>query len=388
MAELLKNQYGLEVPQQLAQQLQAVWPAFDADGFMQRVQSQYESFELMGRGRFLGQLLGEFLPKDFPDAVDVLLKSVGEPLTTDRSFSMSAFYYLPHTCFVAEYGLEHFDVSMHAQYELTQRFTAEFSIRPFIERYPEQTLALLEEWASDDNYHVRRLVSEGTRPRLPWGKQLKGFMADPTPVLALLEALKDDPELYVRRSVANNLNDIGKDNPERLIEVCSRWMTEADALTPELKANREWLVKHALRTAVKRCDPAALAVLGYGADTALEALDVSGSLSAAEARMGEAIEVLAELALSESAGSSGTAELALMVDFRVHFVKANGSTSAKVFKLKKLTLKGGEQVSLSKKLSLVKMSTRTLYPGTHKVELIVNGQSYPVGEFELAPSNG
>ena len=136
---------------------------------------------------------------------------------------MDVFIYLPHVFFVAKFGVGHFEASMRAQYELTQRFTAEYSIRGFLERYPERTLARLREWAGDANAHVRRLVSEGTRPRLPWAPRLRAFQDDPQPVLELLELLKDDPELYVRRSVANNLNDIGKDNPTALIDTCRHW---------------------------------------------------------------------------------------------------------------------------------------------------------------------
>ena len=147
---------------------------------------------------------------------------------------------------------------MQAQHELTQRFTAEFSIRPFIERHPEATLARLAQWTQDPSPHVRRLVSEGTRPRLPWASRLRDFQRDPAPVLALLERLKDDPELYVRRSVANNLNDIGKDHPDLLADVARRWLQNA---SPE----RRWIVRHALRSAIKRAEPGALSALGYGA---------------------------------------------------------------------------------------------------------------------------
>ena len=171
---------------------------------------------------------------------------------------MAAFLYMPHLFFVARHGLDHFEDSMRAQYALTQRFTAEYSIRAFLEKHPEATLARLREWAADPSQHVRRLVSEGTRPRLPWAPRLRAFQKDPRPVLELLELLKDDPELYVRRSVANNLNDIGKDHPALLTAVAKRWLRGA---TPE----RRWIVDHALRSAVKRADAGALGALGYGA---------------------------------------------------------------------------------------------------------------------------
>jgi 3-methyladenine DNA glycosylase AlkC len=155
---------------------------------------------------------------------------------------MGGFLFLPHVFFVAEYGLEHFETSMRAQYVLTQRFTAEFSIRRYLERHQAATLGpVSREWSADASEDVRRLVSEGTRPRLPWAPRLRAFQADPRPVLALLERLKDDPSLYVRRSVANNLNDIGKDHPVLLVETATRWMENA---TEE----RRWIIRHALRS--------------------------------------------------------------------------------------------------------------------------------------------
>ncbi|WP_221799509.1 DNA alkylation repair protein [Oceanobacter mangrovi] len=374
MAEPLKNRYGLEVAEMLAQQLTASWPEFDREGFMTAVSDGYDALELMDRGRHLGHWLGKFLPADYPQAVEILLASLGQPLSIDRSFSMSAFYYLPHTCFVAEYGLDHFEQSMRAQYELTQRFTAEFSIRPFLERYPQQTLELLHQWSADANHHVRRLVSEGTRPRLPWGKRLYQFIDDPAPVVELLQRLKDDPELYVRRSVANNLNDIGKDHPELLVDICRDWWRDGSE-------DRRWLVRHALRSAIKRCDPQALALLGYGA--AADELEIIANLDKQRVQLGDSIEIQAQCRLPAGASESQS-DLQLMIDFRVWFLKANGKQAARVFKLKKLTISPGEQLQLSKRLALVPMTTRKLYAGEHRVELVVNGTTYPVGSFDLS----
>ena len=177
---------------------------------------------------------------------------------------MAAFLYMPHLFFVARHGLDHFEDSMRAQHALTQLFTAEYSIRAFLEKHPGATLARLREWTADPSHHVRRLVSEGTRPRLPWAPRLRAFQKDPRPVLELLELLKDDPELYVRRSVANNLNDIGKDHPALLTAVAKRWLRGA---SPE----RRWIVSHALRSAVKRADAGALGALGYRWQGAVDA---------------------------------------------------------------------------------------------------------------------
>ncbi|MDP2549415.1 MULTISPECIES: DNA alkylation repair protein [unclassified Oceanobacter] len=370
MAEPLKNRYGLEVADVLAQQIDSVWPDFDTTAFMKQVSEGYDALELMARGQHIADVLQQHLPAEYDVALDILMRSVGAPLADDRSFSIAAFYYLPHTCFVASYGLQQLDISMAALYQLTQRFTAEFSIRAFIQQWPVETMAYLQRWCNDPNHHVRRLVSEGTRPRLPWAGRLPAFQRDPAPVLALLEQLKDDPELYVRRSVANNLNDIGKDHPELLVDVCRRWMQGASG-------ERRWIVRHALRSAVKRCDADALAVLGF--DTEQHVQVTQGGIQPAAVTIGEAVELHATLLLPSSAGKP----LSVMVDFRVHYVKASGRTSAKVFKLKQLTLMPGQAITLGKSLSLAERSTRRHYPGSHHIELLVNGTAFPLGVFEL-----
>ncbi|HIK14188.1 MAG TPA: DNA alkylation repair protein [Leptolyngbyaceae cyanobacterium M33_DOE_097] len=259
-------------------------------------------------------------------------------------------------------------VETGARSQLTQRFTAEFSIRPFLERYPAATLARLQQWASDPSPHVRRLVSEGTRPRLPWASRLREFQQDPRPVLALLELLKDDPELYVRRSVANNLNDIGKDHPPLLMETARRWMIDA---TDE----RRWLVRHALRSAIKRAEPDALAIMGFGkqANVAINQVKIKPERPA----IGESITIAFEVSNIDSQPQR------VLIDLRVHFVKANGRTSPKVFKLKTVDLAPQASVQLEKRLSLVHMTTRKHYCGTHQIDVLLNGSAQPLGNFEL-----
>lgn len=210
MAEPLKNHFGPEVPRTIAAMIAAVWPEFPARRFLADVLAGYGPLALMDRGRRIADALHRYLPDGYPEAIAILIASVERGnVRHEAAPGMASFLYLPHVLFVARHGLDHFEASMRAQYLLTQKFTAEFSIRPFLERYPEKTLVRLRRWARDPRPAVRRLVSEGTRPRLPWAARLPAFQRDPRPVLELLELLKDDPALYVRRSVANNLNDIG-----------------------------------------------------------------------------------------------------------------------------------------------------------------------------------
>jgi 3-methyladenine DNA glycosylase AlkC len=368
VAEPLKNSYGPEVPRRIGAMIARVEPAFPVGAFLADALDGYEALELTPRARHIAHALADHLPQDYERAIEILVASLGPKLDSPELTGLDVFVYMPHVFFVAERGADHFEASIRAQYELTQRFTAEYSIRVFLERHPDETLARLREWALDPSVHVRRLVSEGTRPRLPWAPRLPAFQEDPRPVLELLELLKDDPELYVRRSVANNLNDIGKDNPAALVETCRRWLEGASA-------ERLWLVRHALRSAVKRGDPEALAVLGYGTDPAVAIRDVR--IEPAVARIGGAVTVGVELA-NEDAGTQR-----LLVDLRVHFVKASGKTSPKVFKLKELELEAGGSARLAKSISLAQHTTRTHYPGRHRVELLVNGRAREAGAFEV-----
>jgi len=370
MAEPLKNQYGTEVPERLAREVGAVASGFDRKAFLRDALAGYDALDLMARGGHLARALRRHLPADYEAALEVLLASVQATPATGVNTAMAPFFYLPHTCFVAAFGLGHFEASMRAQHLLTQRFTAEFSIRPFLQRHTQATLDRLAQWATDPSHHVRRLVSEGTRPRLPWGQRLRVFQQDPAPVLALLERLKDDPVLYVRRSVANNLNDIGKDHPQLLVDTARRWL-------PGASAERRWLVEHALRFAVKRGDAGALDVLGFGARA-----QVAVAMARVEppvARVGGAVTVAFEVHNTQSHAQD------VLVDFRIHYVKANGQTAPKVFKLKTAALAPGAVLALRKRVSLAPMTTRVHHPGTHRVEVLVNGVAQPLGSFELLP---
>ena len=367
----LKNSFGPDIPRRIADMIRDVHPAFTGRAFVREALAGYDELELTPRARQIAAALGTNLPNDFPTAADILVASLGPERDGRGAEGMSGFLYLPHVYYVAQFGLGHFEPAMRALYELTKRFTAEFGIRAFIERYPDQALARLRSWTADENVHVRRLVSEGTRPRLPWAPVLRRFVDDPSEVLPLLELLRDDPELYVRRSVANNLNDIAKDHPDLVAEVCARWMQDAGN-------ERQWVVQHALRTLVKRGDAGALDVLGYGA-----AVDIGISavaITPAGPAIGGKVRVAATL-------TNGSAEpCRVLVDLRVHFVKAGGATSPKVFKLTTAELAAGASVTIGKLIALHQQTTRTHYPGSHPVEVLINGRAHPIGSFELQPA--
>lgn len=245
----------------LAHNIVLVHPLFDGRTFKQLALTNIAPLGIMDRSAHIAAALKATLPAKFSEAADILLQTLTPPnVHTDR-LGLSVFFYLPHTRFIADYGRDAhhnegedpFEVAMRAQYELTRRFTAEFSIRPFLTHDFARTLNQLQQWLNDPDPHVRRLCSEGSRPRLPWGARIPQLIADPSPVLPILEALRNDPSLYVRRSVANHLGDIAKDHPALAFEVCERWLTDADK---DLK----WVIRHAVRHPAKRGNATALAI--------------------------------------------------------------------------------------------------------------------------------
>ena len=227
MADALKHFFDAQVVRSIARDITRVQPTFPERAFVKACLSGLDQLELLARAWQIADAMQRYLPEPFERAARVLLDSLGPELQKHGGHGLAPFRYLPHVFFVQRYGLDDFELAIEAQYELTKRLSAETSIRPYLERYPERTLARLRLWAADPNTHVRRLVSEGTRPRLPWAPRLRAFIADPAPVLELLELLKHDSERYVQRSVANNLNDIAKDHPDVVVATCQRWASSS-----------------------------------------------------------------------------------------------------------------------------------------------------------------
>lgn len=376
MAEPFKNLLHADLVRQAGTRLQQVWPAFDRAGFERQAVHGLEGLELKARARHLAAALQATLPDDFDHACTVLESSLAPPVSPPGSASgpadaapgLSGWIVWPMTEWVASAGLAQPERALQALHAMTQRFTAEWALRPFIVAHPALAWATLDRWCGDDSPHVRRLVSEGSRPRLPWGLQLKGLVADPSPTLPLLARLQDDSSDYVRRSVANHLNDIAKDHPHRVAD----WLaTHLPGAPPPRRA----LLRHASRTLIKRGDPRVLAAWGLG-----QALHGSASLSItpARARLGEE-GVTLQVCLQADASPPQRLE----IDYAVHHVKAHGGATAKVFKGWKLTLAAGERRMLDKRHALKPITTRRYHAGWHRVELLVNGQPVAEAGFEL-----
>lgn len=374
MAEPLKTFFSPTLVGKLAADLVRVQPSFPTRAFVKHATSGLEELELLDRGKHIMNALAKHLPRAYPDAIEVLLASLGPEHATDElvGVGMAPFFYLPHVLFVAEHGLDHFELSMRAQYELTKRFSAEGSIRPYIAREPERTFDLLRAWARDKNAHVRRLVSEGTRLRLPWASRVPWLDQHPERVIELLDLLKDDPTTLVRRSVANNLNDLGKVHPKLLVDTCARWLDDTSA-------ERRALIEHALRSAVKRGETAALGLLGFGKKPSVAIEDVHFDPSR--------VPIGGQVSVRFTLRNKAQKPQELLVDLAVHFVKANGSSSPKVFKLKRITLPARGRYELQTTISLAVHTTRKPRPGQHAVDVLVNGVGIPIGAFEVSAAS-
>lgn len=250
---LLKDILGFEAIEHLSANISMVFPEFDSSEFKSVALKGLYLLSLHERGLHIARALRQYLPDKYEDAINILINSFTPPNLKTEGLGLQVLFYHPHSFFIAQYGVDKihnngedpFDISMRAIYELTKRSTSEFCIRPFIIQQQDRTIKKLKEWVSDPDPHVRRLCSEGTRSRLPWSKRIPSFINDPSPVLPILESLKNDSSLYVRRSVANHLGDIAKDHPEIAFSICERWLPKA---TKELR----WVIRHALRYPAKK----------------------------------------------------------------------------------------------------------------------------------------
>ena len=373
MAEPFKNLLNKEIIESMATHFQRQWPELDDKAFVAMATNDLDALELKARTERITETMIDHLPADFEKAAKIMLASLGTPLADDISAGtvdakgISGWAVTPMTHYVGLRGHDHFDLSMMLFKEMTKRASSEFGIRFFILASPNKTLEALRTWTTDDNQHVRRLVSEGIRPRLPWAMQLPMFIKDPTPVIDLLEKLKDDEAEYVRRSVANNLNDIAKDHPDLVADIAERWLQGANQ-------ERKRLIKHACRTLIKNGHKKTLAVLGF---KAVKIKYANIDILTPTVVFGDALEFRFSLCPDINQ------DQAVIIDYIIHHQKANGSTSPKVFKWRTTTLAAEKTLTSTKKHTIKKITTRVYYPGLHRVEIMVNGVSVAAADFQL-----
>lgn len=356
---LLKDILGPQALATIADAGRSVSPRFDRTAFSNAASDGLNALSIMERVRHIADALAVALPTDYAGALEIL--SAMAPKLTH------GFQAVAVTEFVARHGLEDFDRSMIALADLTRFGTAEFAIRPFLARDPHRTLAVMAGWAVNEDAHVRRLASEGSRPRLPWAARVPAIKADPTIAAPILETLNADPSPYVRKSVANHLNDIAKDRPDWLLDRLERWPSDDNRTV--------WIVRHALRTLIKAGNPRALALIGveHGALVEVQRFSVTPQV----VHLGNRIEIAAEIR------STAQKNQRLVVDYRLHYARAGGKTAAKVFKLRALDLAAGEVVMLGISQVIRDFSTRRHHPGIHAIDLIVNGQKMAEASFDL-----
>jgi 3-methyladenine DNA glycosylase AlkC len=366
-APLLKDHINPNAIERLAELIQQFQPAFPAKDFVKQATDNLESMPLKTRVSHLSKILDTLLDDNYAVNAQWLKQLANNWPGREIDKGWHSFMAWPLIDYAGKQGLQQPEIALDLLKHLTPLFTAEFAIRPYIEKHFELTYKELLLWCQHENEHVRRLASEGMRPRLPWGGHLKALQQNPQPVFDLLNQLKDDKSKYVQKSVANNLNDISKDHPQRVIDLCREWLKN-----PTLQ--RRWIIRHGLRSLIKSGNPAVFPLLGYSEKPAV---NVDFVLTGQHVKLGEKLE----MQISINSRISQVQEL--VVDYRVWHVKSNGKTTAKVYKWKNIKLLAGESISLKKSHGFLKLTTRQYYSGHHSIEILINGVVYGEASVDL-----
>ena len=350
MAELLKNLYSEKFIKHLSQSINKYFPIFEENDFFDSIfNNRWESLELKQRMRHITKNIYKYLPNDYVESINILKNSYE---------GMNTFGYrlenIIYQDFVEVYGLEHWEVSMDALEQFTINCSSEFAIRQFILQDEEKAMKQMLVWAKSENHELRRLASEGCRSRLPWAVSLPIFKKNPTKVLEVLELLKDDESKYVQKSVANNINDISKDNPEIVIDIVKRWK--------DYSKSRDWILKHGCRTLLKSSNKEILKLFDYKNSDTLSIENFTCSNSVKE---GEEVFFSFDILTTEKMNK-------LRIEYKLDFLRANGKHNSKVFKISEVENFIGVK-NIEKKYSFKPISTRRYYEGLHKVYIIVNG---------------
>ena len=364
---MLKNNYNLSYIKRLADDAIVHFPGFDRKDFEQKAGTGLDKLEMKARIAQIGEAFFDAFGRDFKQMHRFGQNHFGFAAAESKSVWQTGIIYDPMAYIIEQYGLDHFDESIFLIKEITMRFTSEFAIRNLMFEKTDETLVVLEDWAKSDNEHLRRLASEGSRTRLPWGRKLHNLINEPRKTRNILETLKADPSRYVQTSVANHLNDISKDHPDYFYEIVTDWSKKKHPST-------QWIIKHALRNEIKKGDDRALKLLGYNP---VRISTLSFELSPNQVKLGESILLQAELRNEENK------PVDFVLDFGIHLVKSNGNTFFKVFKWKNQHLEVGQCIKLEKKYQIKKVTTRVYHPGKHQVDLLINGKTQAVGSFQL-----
>ncbi|MCB9045925.1 MAG: DNA alkylation repair protein [Chitinophagales bacterium] len=351
---------------EFADALSESMPGFDKKAFERKVfDKDWHGKELKQRTRHIVLVLHQLLPKHFPDAVQVIERTVSH-LQTQKIKSVS-FGYISLPEYIEVYGLGHYKESVRAMEKVTVFMSCEFAVRPFIVKYGDRMMKQMLAWSKHKDARVRRLSSEGCRPRLPWAMALPEFKKDPSPILPILENLKEDSDVWVKKTVANNLNDISKDHPELAISIFEKWLRK--------NKHTDWIVKHAARTLLKAGNPEVMALFGFKKDKQVVVKDIT--VETPKVKMGK------ELVFSFAVTNKSKEPKLIRLEYGMHYLRANGTHSKKVFKISEREYQPGAEQVVTRKQSFKPITTRVYYPGLHKVSVIVNGHEAGVVEFVL-----
>lgn len=360
MAEALKDMFNKKFYERLAMELNKADKNFHSGNFVKDVTKGLEELSLNQRLRNTTITMKKYLPSDYKRSVDIILQVVPEFKSHYTCFIFPDF--------VGQYGHEQVNLSLDALKELTKYGTSEFAIREFLKRDLKGTLKVMNKWADDKNYHVRRLASEGCRPRLPWSYNLPEIMNNPELTRPILEKLKADKELYVKKSVANHLNDFSRTHTDWMIKLLNNWDKNNE--------HTAWIIKHASRTLIKKGHPGSLAIFNFENNPKISLENLK--LKSTKIKLGENLDFSFNLVSEKNKSQK------LVIDYAIHYAKSTGSKSRKVFKLKELELEAGATARISKAQSFKNFSTRKHYAGKHILEIMVNGKSFVEKEFMLS----
>lgn len=367
MPEPLKNMFSRSLIEPFAAEVLEVWKKFPTQLFLNQVfDADWEARELKQRVRHISHSLRAHLPAEYPAALDIVVKTTERYL--DRHGEKLTFEYTFLPDFVETHGADFPDSSILALETLTRWSSAEFAVRPFLLRYPERMYTQMLAWSHHASPMVRRLSSEGIRPRLPWGMGVPALKRDPSPILPILENLKHDPAETVRRSVANNLNDIAKDHPTLVLDIAGRWLGHS----PET----DWIVRHACRGLLKKGNAAALAHFGF--QQGVQGIEVS------DLHFSEKVKVGGRLDFSFLTKNVSKTAAQIRLEYGISYQTLSGKISRKVFKIKELELAPDQVEPIARYQSFQDFTTRKHFPGPHSLEILVNGQPLAEAIFEVS----
>lgn len=359
----MKYFFSADTARKLGDQL-----GIDGDEYAAWVAPRVDDKEIKDRVGVFAAGLHDRLPGDYEEAVAGVVDKLGPELAEGEGYFNHAFHLWPVSRFIEDYGLEHPEVSLDATEVLTRAFTGEWAVRPYLARYPELTMERVDEWSRSTSHNVRRLSTEGIRPRLPWAPVHRPFLDDPAPIIPVLDRLFADESIYVRTSVANNLNDIARTHPELAVATAERWLSIDDS--PAVT----WVTERGLRSLVKKGDPNALAAVGFAATEAVDLVSVA---------FPERVTIGEKAPLHARVVNTSDQARDILVDYRIHFLKKNGALRPTSFRLGRFTLAPGEERDLTKNHSFAVTGTRTFYPGSQAVSVAVNGVESDAVRFNL-----